>query len=138
MEYLSDFEVGLYTILGGLAAFVICGWIGSYIAKQKGRSTEEGFLLGGFLLAIGWIIEALLPEKIRNSAPVAAHNPATTLGLTNMGTPAPTHRKCPFCAEQVLVEAKICRFCQRDLPELPAEPPRPRSKDPIFRSSSLR
>ena len=25
-------------------------------------------------------------------------------------------RKCPFCAEIIRREAKICRFCQRDLP----------------------
>ncbi len=25
-------------------------------------------------------------------------------------------RKCPFCAELIRSEAKICRFCQRDLP----------------------
>jgi hypothetical protein len=25
-------------------------------------------------------------------------------------------RSCPLCAEKVQVEAKICRFCQRDLP----------------------
>jgi hypothetical protein len=26
-------------------------------------------------------------------------------------------RKCPFCAEMVKKEAKVCRFCQRDLPQ---------------------
>lgn len=25
-------------------------------------------------------------------------------------------RECPFCAERVLVRAKVCRFCGRDLP----------------------
>ncbi|HEY6220571.1 MAG TPA: PH domain-containing protein [Gemmatimonadaceae bacterium] len=25
-------------------------------------------------------------------------------------------RKCPFCAEMILADAKICRFCNRDLP----------------------
>jgi RNA polymerase subunit RPABC4/transcription elongation factor Spt4 len=28
----------------------------------------------------------------------------------------PTERKCPHCAELVKAEAKICRYCQRDLP----------------------
>jgi ribosomal protein L40E len=31
------------------------------------------------------------------------------------------HRTCPHCAERVRLEAKVCRFCQRDLPELSAE-----------------
>lgn len=30
-------------------------------------------------------------------------------------------RKCPFCAETVKSEAKVCRYCQRDLP--PVEVP---------------
>jgi hypothetical protein len=25
-------------------------------------------------------------------------------------------RKCPFCAEKILVEAKVCKHCKRDVP----------------------
>jgi hypothetical protein len=28
-------------------------------------------------------------------------------------------RECPFCAETVKREAKVCKHCQRDLPEAP-------------------
>ncbi len=30
--------------------------------------------------------------------------------------------QCPFCAETIKVGAKVCRFCNRDLPEIPFQP----------------
>ena len=34
---------------------------------------------------------------------------------------SPGMRRCPACAEEVRLEAKICRYCQRDLPQLTQE-----------------
>ena len=47
----------------GVLAFAVSGVVGAYIAHQKGRSLFEGFIWGGCLGPIGWIIEALLPTK---------------------------------------------------------------------------
>lgn len=49
---------------------------------------------------------------------------ALLLGLSSRGqSPAvtegsPGYRRCPSCAEMVKDDAKVCRYCQRDLPSL--------------------
>jgi uncharacterized membrane protein YeaQ/YmgE (transglycosylase-associated protein family) len=102
-------------ILAGL----VCGFIGHYIGKPKERAAE-GFWLGFLLGPIGIIAEAILPDRRSTSGASLAARRATWN----------KHRKCPFCAELVLQEAVICRFCQRDLPlTTPCDP------DPIFRTS---
>lgn len=48
-----------YIILFG----VVSGFLGIYVAKQKNRSTTEGFILGFLFSLIGVIILALLPSN---------------------------------------------------------------------------
>jgi len=42
---------------------VVCGYIGRYLAIEKGRDKTEGMLFGAFLGVIGLLIIALLPTK---------------------------------------------------------------------------
>jgi hypothetical protein len=80
-----------------LIGWPICALVGYMIGKGKGRG-GEGAVLGLLLGPIGWLIIAV--------------------AQTGEGM-----RKCPFCAETVKSEAKVCRYCSRDLPSAP--PPKP-------------
>lgn len=78
--------------------WVICGIAAAAVASSKGRSGFGWFVLGIFLgpfalLMVGFMPK-LEPEKINQDT-----------------------RKCPFCAEFIKPEAKVCKHCGRDLPE---------------------
>ena len=40
--------------------------------------------------------------------------------LAGTGLGSREERECPFCAELILVRARICRFCGREVPPVPA------------------
>lgn len=44
-----------------------------------------------------------------------------SVSRTELPTTDEGHRVCPYCAEQIKSAAKVCRFCQRELPTLAAE-----------------
>lgn len=84
-----------------MASGVLC----AVIASSRGRSTV-GWLLLGALFGIFAIVGVIaLPTVTSDEAP-----------------PASTHKKCPFCAEFIRVDAKVCKHCGRDLPQVAPEP----------------
>ena len=85
-----------------IIVYIICGCIGgffcAFVAAQKNRSSGNWFLLGFLFNLLALVALIGLPaEKVMNKK---------------------TNRICPSCAEEVKIEAKVCRFCNNELPVL--------------------
>ena len=69
---------------------------------NKGNSFWVGFLISLFLSPlIGFIIVLVLTPNKKN--------------LEKRELNSGKLKKCPYCGELIKPEAKICRFCQREL-----------------------
>jgi len=97
---------------------LVTGAIGYRIAESRGRPGAEGFWLGFFLNFLGIIIELLLPRIERTQIFIPEFEqpqvPQRGLRLIVNRRERP-FRECPFCAEIVLAEASVCRFCKGNL-----------------------
>lgn len=73
---------------------------GAMIASSRNRDAFVWFVVCACLPLIGLILVLAMPAYVDQK----------------------TLRTCPHCAEKVLKEAKVCKHCSRDLPELPPSP----------------
>lgn len=97
-------------IVQGILVAMLC----SYVAGQKNRSKGNWFFLGFFFSLLALIALAAIPSLSKEQA-----KPADSSSLNPPDSP--DTRKCPFCAEIVKIEAKVCKHCRSDLPEYKAE-----------------
>ena len=94
-------------------AYFIPTWIANSRKHHNGDAIfATNLLLGwtflGWVVALIWSLTAVNPESAKDKS------------LGNADSQSET-KQCPFCAETNKKEAKVCRYCNRDLPEEPKE-----------------
>lgn len=91
---------------------LLLGLIPAAIAKNKGRSFIGWWIYGAALFIVA------LPHALVMKRDIEA--------IEQSEIQSGEMRKCPFCAELVRAEAKVCKHCHKDLP-----PQEAASFDPI-------
>lgn len=94
------------TVLGQfinlLLLALVFGALTSLAAKRKNRDQVAWFWIG-FIFNLFGLIAVLIIQPLERHTEEAGHGGAPTSSRKT--------KKCPDCAEEILLEARVCRFC---------------------------
>lgn len=92
-------------------SWIVFAFLGGVVWQLRGMSFAAGFVVSVLFSPLVGVVVGL----VKQPSPQRAEKAAMEAGGV---------KKCPYCAELVKAEAKICRFCGRDV--LETAPPKVR------------
>ncbi|MBI1298533.1 hypothetical protein GC175_26670 [bacterium] len=93
--------------------WILFGILSAMVANRKRRNVY-GWAIAGFLFGpSALVVVALMDSASKAKSTVVIDSGNADQRPTTL--PSVARVPCPFCAELIIPEAKICRFCNRDL-----------------------